>query len=381
MSGNTVEVARGIWRWVLSAAELSDDNKAKLDKWIKGEKAPTFNQLEKFSKETRIPLGYFFLKTPPAEECKLLEYRTVDSGAVQTPSRDLFDTVRQMESVQEWMREYLVGIGAEKIHFVGSINPSGTVLAAAEKVRQILKLSRRWCEKSTSADDSFKILRERINSVGVVVMMNGIVGNNTHRQLNVEEFRAFTLIDEYAPLIFINSTDSKYGKIFSILHELIHIGIGTKSLYNARQGDYQIVNPLETFCNAVTAEVLVPKDLFVDKWNSNVDDVNTKIAALSTHFRCSRLVIARRALDLHFIEDEYYAIVSKEAKKGFARKESGGGGDYYKTQATRIDHRFLFALESSVREGRTLYTDAFRLTNTNRGTFENLVKKVQGERT
>jgi Zn-dependent peptidase ImmA (M78 family) len=380
VSGSTIEVSQGIWEWVLSAVTLSDDNKAKLDKWIKGEQPPTFNQLEKFSKETRIPLGYFFLKTPPAEECKLLEYRTVDSGAVQTPSRDLFDTVRQMESVQEWMREYLVGIGAEKIHFVGSIHPSGTVFATAENVRQILKLSKNWYEKSTSADDSFKILRNHINLVGVVVMANGVVGNNTHRQLNVKEFRAFTLIDDYAPLIFINSADSKYGKIFSILHEFIHIGAAAKSLYNAGQGDYQIVNPLETFCNAVTAELLVPKDLFIEKWKSSVDNTNSKIAALSTHFKCSRLVIARRALDLHFIKDMDYALAAEEVKNGIVSPKSSGGG-YYKAQATRIDHRFLFALESSVREGRTLYTDAFRLTNTNRGTFENLVKKVQGERT
>jgi len=34
-------------------------------------------------------------------------------------------------------------------------------------------------------------------------MMNGIVRGNTHRPLDVNEFRAFTIIDEYAPLIFM----------------------------------------------------------------------------------------------------------------------------------------------------------------------------------
>jgi hypothetical protein len=46
----------------MSAVTLNDENKAKLDKWMSGEKSPTFNQLEKFSAETRIPLGYFSLK-------------------------------------------------------------------------------------------------------------------------------------------------------------------------------------------------------------------------------------------------------------------------------------------------------------------------------
>ena len=35
-------------------------------------------------------------------------------------------------------------------------------------------------------------------------------------------------------------------------------------------------------------------------------------------------------------------------------------------------------LVSSVSEGRTLYSDAFRLTNTNRSTFSNLVEKAGG---
>ena len=57
--------------------------------WSNGEKSPTFNQIEKTSRATGIPLGYFFLKTPPKEDLPLVEYRTVDSAALDNPSRDL----------------------------------------------------------------------------------------------------------------------------------------------------------------------------------------------------------------------------------------------------------------------------------------------------
>jgi len=62
--------------------------------------------------------------------------------------------------------------------------------------------------------------------------MNGVVRQNTHKKLNIKEFRAFTLIDDYAPLIFINSNDSQNGKLFSLLHEAVHIWLGISNFYN-----------------------------------------------------------------------------------------------------------------------------------------------------
>lgn len=39
----------------------------------------------------------------------------------------------------------------------------------------------------------------------------------------------------------------------------------------------------------------------------------------------------------------------------------GGGGDFYRTSISRLDPRFLCALDSSIKEGKTQYTDAYRL--------------------
>jgi len=380
MSGYTVEVARGIWQWILSSVSLSDANQTTLYKWINGEKSPTFNQIEDFSKKTHIPIGYFFLKTPPTEEYKLLEYRTVDSAALKSPSRDLIDTIRQMENVQEWMREYLVSNGADKVSFVGTLDPSNNVKTVVPVVRKVLGLNNNWYENSSSLDDSFKILREAIGAVGIIIMMNGIVGGNPHRHLNVEEFRAFTLIDNHAPLIFINATDSIGGKIFSLLHEFVHIGVAQNSLYNVGRNDFFAATPIETFCNGIAAEIIAPLDLFKEKWKSIFGDTNKKISDLTGFFKCSQLVIARRAYDLKYINDSEYEKATTMAKQRFSQKTDKNGGDYYRTQANRIDHRFLFALESSLREGKTLFSDAFRLTNTNRSTFDSLLMEVRGER-
>jgi Zn-dependent peptidase ImmA (M78 family) len=208
-------------------------------------------------------------------------------------------------------------------------------------------------------------------------LKNSVVGNNSSRPLDINEFRAFALIDEYAPLIFINSKDSLTGQVFSLVHEFVHICLGIDSLYNVGQDGFPSANPVESFCNRVTAEVLIPVDLFGEKWIENTGDQKTKFSALSGYFKCSQLAIARRALDLGFIKPEEYIYASRTAKM-VSGKQKSPRVPSDKLKASRIDHNFIIALYSSVREGKTLYTDAYRLTDTNRVTFDGLVKEVRG---
>ena len=93
-------------------------------------------------------------------------------------------------------------------------------------------------------------------------MMNGIVGKNTHRVLDVNEFRAFAMVNEWAPLIFINGADSAGGKLFSLFHEVVHLWIGENDLYNDRRYSINGTKPVEVMCNAVAGELMVRKLYF-----------------------------------------------------------------------------------------------------------------------
>ena len=81
----------------------------------------------------------------------------------------------------------------------------------SRKSTRFLKIEINWYEQNHTAEENFRLLRNQISTIGVMVMMSGIVGSNTHRPLDTNEFRAFALVDEKAPLIFINSNDSING--------------------------------------------------------------------------------------------------------------------------------------------------------------------------
>ena len=376
-----IEISKNILNWVIQQTEnmdLSSDMKELLAKWLSDEKKPTYNQVEKMSRTTGIPLGYFFLETPPNEDLTIVEYRTVDSMELINPSRNLIETLKNMEFIQDWTRNYLSD-SIDVLSYVGAMKNQENVIFIADFIRDVLQIDKNWNVLCRDAKEAFKFIRNRISDAGTIVMLNGIVGNNTRRILNINEFRAFALVDKIAPLIFINNNDSANGKLFSILHEFAHICMGVNSLYN----DYSETNvnykKTERICNAAAAELLLPTDDFINEWNEYNYDPKDIIIKISKNHCCSVVVTARKAVDNQLISNQLYNQLVSQTNLIFQQqkeKRDSSGGDFYRTTASRIDRNFLLYLSGSVSSGRTKYTDAFAMTNTNRKTYETLMKRI-----
>lgn len=388
MAGVKVKLTPQILDWVRTKMLLENNVDTyvleRLKMWKTGEKIPTFHQIQEVSRKTHIPFGYFFLEVPPEEECEILKYRTVDRRGVREPSRNLRDVIDMMTDIQEWMAEYQENSGQEPVHFVGCDQKEKDPDITAGHIREDLKLKKEWMENCSQASEAFGLIRSQLEEKGILVMMSGIVGNQTRRKLNIEEFRAFTLIDPYAPLIFINGCDSENGKLFSILHETAHIWMGNNSFYNEAPWYEEGIKEPEVICNAVTAEILTPEEIFLKKWQEYRTNTTDKAEILSKYFNCSQFVIIRRASDLGLISAEKYHKLTETMKQQYQRwrddrkREKNAGGNYYSTMKSRMDRRFILALDQSTREGRTQYTEAFRMTGTNRTTFERLVEEITG---
>jgi Zn-dependent peptidase ImmA (M78 family) len=128
-----------------------------------------------------------------------------------------------MEAIQNWIRDYLVDQGNERLPFVGFCDQKRQIEEIVAAVRKSTTMEEDWFVHSADTAGSLKLLHPRFKNTGILILKNDIVGQNTHRPLDVSEFRAFTLLDGYAPLIFINSRDSTSSQLFSLTHEIAHV--------------------------------------------------------------------------------------------------------------------------------------------------------------
>lgn len=335
----------------------------------------TFKQLEALAHKTYTPLGYLFLPAPPDETLPIPDFRTVNDDGVRRPSPNLLDTIYAMQRRQAWLRETLIEDGAEPLPFVEGANISQQPEALAGRMREALKLSAGWASEQRTWTDALKVLREAIEAAGVMVVVNGVVGNNTSRKLDVDEFRGYVLTDDYAPLIFINGADAKAAQMFTMAHELTHVWVGQAGVFTL--DPLQPANSaVERFCNLVAAEFLIPAADMREAW-PEAEAQEEPFQFLARRYKVSPLVAARHALDMQLIDREaffdfYNAYQEDERRK----RRPSSGGDFYATQGVRIGRRFGDAVVRAVKEGRLMYGEAYELTGLRESTFNQFAEKL-----
>lgn len=349
----------------------------RLGDWESGDVSPTLKQLEKFANSTHTPVGFLFLPEPPDEELPLPDFRTMRDEAVRRASPDLLDTIFQSQQRQDWYRDYARSTREDPVAIVGSLTTAADVIDSADSMREALQFD--IDERGASWGEALRLLIERAEALGVLVMVNGVVGSNTHRKLDAQEFRGFALVDDYAPVVFINGTDSKAAQIFTLCHELSHIWLGQSALDDA---DIRSTrgNEVERWCSQVAAELLVPLVALREDFRPT-GRLTEELDRLANKFKVSTLVVLRRIHDSGFLAwDDYQTAYQSELARVLAflaEQRGGSGGNFYNTQPVRTSKRFARALIASTLEGQTLHRDAFQLLGFKKlSTFQELAHRL-----
>ena len=358
-----VPVNPELLHWALQRSGRTADELSgrfsKLGDWLAGEAQPTLKQLEAFARATHTAIGYFFLPEPPEERLPIRDFRTFPEARYRPPSANLLETIYICQQRQDWYREYARLQGEPEIAFIGTASLEDEPVAVAEEMRQTIGFNIEARRQMSTWTEALREFIRLVEEAGVLVMVSGIVGSNTHRALDVAEFRGFALADKLAPLIFINGKDSKAGQMFTLAHELAHLWLGVSGV-----SDPEIRHipdeQTERWCNAVAAEFLVPLHTLRDTLIEG-EPLPETLQRLARQFKVSTLVILRRLFDGGWIDRETLNTAWQEEIERLKQFPSGTGGNFYNTLNARVGKRFAQAVIVSALEGQTPFTEAFRL--------------------
>jgi Zn-dependent peptidase ImmA (M78 family)/transcriptional regulator with XRE-family HTH domain len=374
-----------VLQWARKKAGLSEETLAEkigvklglVKEWETTGSIP-FGMVEKLAEKTRTAFGFLFLQEPPHPSLPIADFRRIDDNHPSVPSDELLDVIYAAQLKQNWFREFQISNGANPIAFVGKSSIKTPTKEIAADIRATLNIGSALSAMVTTWEEAWSTTIEATEEAGILVLCAGYAGGFTQRTLSVDEFRGFAMSDKYAPLIFVNGADAPAARLFTLAHEIAHIWIGETGISNLER-TYAAGNTIETYCNSVAAEVLLPLDELRSAWRGKTNDIG-EVDRLSHKYKVSRLVVARRAHDAGFFTKEkygdYYQLLIAQAK---AKKAETGGGKWYINEKYQNSRRFSLTIIQEALAGRTRQRDAMQFLGIKKdATFRKYTQSLQG---
>ena len=343
-------------KWVRKSSGLSLDavskkskvKKEKLKEWENGESAPSIAQLRKLANIYKRPIAVFYLSKIPKEFDALHDFRHLWGEEKKQISPNLRYEIR----LAQYRRENILNLYKLNNELIPKIEFSVTLYEdedlLAEKIRNFIKIKIEDQFNWKSEYEAFHSWRNALFNNGILVFQAA--------KIDIKEMRGFSIYNSILPIIVVNNGDVIRARIFSMIHELIHILLMKGGLCNLREAKSHASDnqQFEIFCNRVAGAVLVPKNILLQEdivvkkktlseWKDN------EILSLSNKFNVSREAILRRLLieektTNHFYEEKRKQYIA-QYKKRKPRKESHP--QYHIIELSKTGHFYArFALSS-----------------------------------
>lgn len=297
---------------------------AQLDHWLEiySDIYPTITQAKKLAGCLHIPFAALYMNSK-------------DINLKSIPSMHNFRTIQNADSIDESLlnltimdlltdRDFLIEakkeLGWNTESFCPNIPESSSPKVWADEIRRYFSLGLKDQYDFSSTREFYLYLRGKIEKKGIFVQC--------FKGIEVETIRGIAIYDNVMPIIGINNKDRYPGKLFSIIHEIVHIYKRQSSFCNEMYNS-DVLQQEEAFCNAVAGELLAPteaiKTILNDEKIEHVFDMQN-IEALARRFSVSREVITRRLYDMKLIDVAQYKtfneIINKENEDNPEKKQT-----------------------------------------------------------
>ena len=314
----------------------------RVEQWERGEVRPTIAQLRKAAKAYRQTLAVFFLPEPPQGFNTLRDFRRLAGQAHGRWSAALHAEYRRAHAQRDVLLE-LAELDGEDPVANWKLGTPGSDDALADKARPHL-LDQAAVPFPTQGADEYKHLNFWTNALeeaGVLVM------STEGGDVEVDEMRAFSLYFDEVPVIMLNGADATRGRLFSLVHEYVHLLLHTEGLCDTTTDARATTadRALEARCNAVAAAILMPAmavraSPLVDDHKAGEPWSLPDLIRAAKPFGVSVEAFLRRLVTLDRVDLRAYQDFrgGREVEGG---KRRSSGGNFYSTKARDLGKGYV----------------------------------------
>ena len=274
--------------------------------WERGDDRPSIAKLRKAAELFRRPLAVMYLPEPPLSFQPMHDFRRLPEVGGGQYSPELAYEMRLAHQRREIALEAVTQRDEKPQPVPFSVDLKDNPEAAGSTIRDALGVD--YETQSAWREDrvAFHGWRARLEDQGVLVFQASRVDSS--------EVSGFAFYADVLPFIVVNRKDSWGRRVFSLLHEVVHL-----ALHRSGVSDFDGIGPrneidqqVEVFCNKVAAAALMPRERFLsetilqqnpgrNEWS------DAEIAELARIYAVSREAVVRRLLTLGRATEDFYA--------------------------------------------------------------------------
>lgn len=321
----------GLLRSELAAKlKISDEL---LETWLLGEEQPSLTNLKKLGTTLKRPSALFLLPEPPVTRTPPVEFRHPPGPdarqALNASERRFLREATRLQRAVAWTRQELGHMPVQIPRF----RPTDDAESRGSGLRSRLGVGAKDLVSWSNGYEALKGWRTAVEDSGILVFSLPI---------GAESCRGFSVWDDWAPLIVLNTWWRAEARIFTLFHEYGHLTTRTNSACLEGGSQIKVVDPLERWCEEFSAAVILPWPELASylerrfDWHKGDEIADLEVvAALSRRFNVSLRATTIRLIKHGAATWDLYAEILPASDS----KAKGGGGSPEPPTRPVVRHR------------------------------------------
>jgi len=295
-----VPVTPSVLQWVIDDSGYDFDEIAQaagvdseiLRQWVTAKGHPTITQARKLAAKVHRPFATLFLPRPPQRPRPSVDFR--HPSDVQ---RSLNANERRYLRRAARLQDSLAWLSGE-MRIPGPSTPAASIdqnpATVAAEIRSHLGISTQQQKRWATTSQAFDNWRVALEQTGYLVFLFSLGKNSCS---------GFSIWNDSAPVIAVNTAWNESARIFTLFHEFGHLLTRTDSACLESRRTSGRVDPIERWCERFAAELLMPDRDLLATLRERGWRPGTHITDLNTASHVARLYkVSLRAAVIQLIE-------------------------------------------------------------------------------